>query len=122
MSLRWRQFTAGARKPRSESVKPDGTRRDAVGELPTEQLEAELVELAARLAAGTYELLVLVGEFDSRGTWALHGALSCAAWLAGLCDIEVCTARTQVRVAKALREFPELDDAMRNGDLSYAKA
>ncbi|HET8931532.1 MAG TPA: DUF222 domain-containing protein [Acidimicrobiales bacterium] len=97
-------------------------RRDAVGDLPTERLEAELVDLADRLAAGTYELLVLVGEYDERGTWALRGALSCAAWLAELCDIEVCTARTQVRVAKALREFPELDAAMRNGDLSYAKA
>lgn len=97
-------------------------RRETVGELSAIELETELVSLAARLAVGTYELLVLVGEYDTRGTWALHGALSCARWLADLCDIEVCTARTQVRVAKTLRECSELDTAMRNGDVSYAKA
>lgn len=96
--------------------------RLTVGELPSEQLEAELVDLVGTLATGTYELLVLVGEYDARGIWALHGALSCARWLANLCDIEVCTARTHVRVARAMREFPELDFAMHNGDLSYAKA
>lgn len=97
-------------------------RQSEVGELPTERLEAELCDLAARLAAGTYELLVLVGEFDQRGTWATWGALSCAARLADLCDIEVATARSQVRVAKALRDHPSLDVAMRDGDISYAKA
>lgn len=93
-----------------------------VAAIPTEHLEAEIIGLARRLAAGTYELLALVGEYDARGTWALHGALSCARWLAELCDVEVSTARSQVRVARALRDHPLLDAAMRDGDLSYAKA
>lgn len=42
---------------------------------PVERLEAEVVELAGRLAAGTYELLVLVGELDHRGTYGTWGAL-----------------------------------------------
>jgi hypothetical protein len=50
------------------------------------------------------------------------GYLSCSTWLADLCEIEVRTARTHLRVAKALREFRDLDDAMRSGDVSYAKA
>ncbi len=74
-----------------------------VAGLPAARLEAEILTLAERLAAGTYELLVLVGELDARGTWAAWGALSCAAWLADACDVEVGTARTQVRVARALR-------------------
>jgi hypothetical protein len=90
--------------------------------LPTVELEAEITALARRLAAGTYELLVLVGELDARGTWALTGALSCAAWLARICDIDLATARTQVRVARALRRHPALDRTMADGDLSYAKA
>jgi hypothetical protein len=90
--------------------------------LPVERLEAEIVALARHLAAGTYELLVLVGELDARGAWAAWGALSCAAWLAEVCDIAVSTARTQVRVAAALGAWPVLDDAMRVGDVSYAKA
>jgi hypothetical protein len=90
--------------------------------MPAEVLRAELVGMAGRLAAGTYELLVLVGELDARGTWSLWGALSCAAWLASACDVEVSTARSQVRVARALRDPPALDAAMRHGDVSYAKA
>ena len=96
--------------------------RDHVADMPTEHLEAEVASLAKRLHFGTYELLVLVGELDARGSWATWGALSCAAWLADLCDIEMGTARTQVRVAKALRRWPQLDDALATGEISYAKA
>ena len=96
--------------------------RDTAAELPADALRTELIEVARRLSSGTYELLVLVGELDARGTWALWGALSCAAWLADACDVELGTARSQVRVARALRAHPLLDDAMRTGDLSYAKA
>ena len=101
---------------------PEGASRVGLADQPIERLEAQVVSLAGPLPAGTYELLVLVGELDARGAYATWGALSCAAWLADLCDVEVCTARTQVRVARALREWPLLDAAMRNGDVSYAKA
>jgi hypothetical protein len=87
-----------------------------------QRLEAEIVGLTRRPSAGTYELLVLVGELDARGRWAVWGALSCAAWLADVCDIEASTARTQVRVARAMRTHPQLDAAMADGDVSYAKA
>ena len=96
--------------------------REVAAAMPGDELRDEVLGLARRLASGTYELLVLVGELDARGTWAAWGALSCSAWLADTCDIEICTARTQVRVARALRAFPGLDAAMRDGDLSYAKA
>lgn len=105
--------------------RPGGSRPRARAELlaqPAEQLEAEVVELSGRLSAGTYELLVLVGELDLRCTWAASGALSCAAWLANTCEIEISTARAQVRVARAMRQFPSLDRAMADGDVSYAKA
>jgi hypothetical protein len=107
-----RRSTAGER-PRA---------RDRLVERPIEELEAEVVELAGRLAAGTYELLILVGEIDARGSFAAWGALSCAAWLADVCGIEISTARTQVRVARKMREYPALDEAMASGDVSYAKA
>ena len=96
-------------------------RADLTG-LPAERLEAEVLDLTARMAAGTYELLVLVGELDRRGSWATWGALSCAAWLADRCDIELSTARTQVRIARAMVQFPALDTAMAEGEVSYAKA
>ncbi len=96
--------------------------RADVAAMPTDRLEATLLTLAQHLATGTYELLVLVGEVDARGIWAAWGTLSCAAWLADVSDIDIGTARRQVRVARALRDHPVLDAAMRGGDVSYAKA
>ncbi len=90
--------------------------------LPPDRLEAEIVTLVGRLSSATYDLLVLIGELDVRGTWAFTGALSCAAWLAHRCDVELVTARNQVRVARAMRKYLQLDQAMADGDVSYAKA
>lgn len=109
------------REPDPSGAGPGGDRPD-LARLGVGDLEAEIVGLARRLAAGTYELLVLVGELDARGSWARWGALSCAAWLAEVCDVEIGTARTQVRVARALRHHQVLDEGMRTGDVSYARA
>lgn len=107
-------------------AEPDGGDRTeaqcGVAAMPSQQLETEIVALAQRLSAGTYELLVLVGELDARGGWAEWGALSCAAWLAEVCDVAISTAHTQVRVARAMRRYGVLDAAMASGDVSYAKA
>ena len=46
----------------------------------TDALGEQIVVLAARLHAGTYELLVLLREFDDRITWN-NGFASCAQWL-----------------------------------------
>jgi hypothetical protein len=101
---------------------PPRTATTAVAHVPAEHLEADILTLHHHLATGTYDLLVRIGELDARGTSATWGALSCAAWLAGACDVDIATARTQVRVARALRTHARLDRAMREGDVSYAKA
>ena len=90
--------------------------------LPADELEAAIVDLAGSLARRTHELLVLVGELDARGTWILWGALSCAAWLADAADLDLATAHTQVRVARAMRAHPELAAALADRTISYAKA
>ena len=46
----------------------------------TDALGEEIAALAARLHAATYELLVLVREFDARTGWN-NGFASCAHWI-----------------------------------------
>jgi hypothetical protein len=96
--------------------------REQVAAMATERLEAELTSTAATIAGRTYELLVLVGEYDHRDAHVTWGHLSCVAWLADLCDIERSTAASYVRVARVMRRFSSLDEAMRDGTISYAKA
>jgi hypothetical protein len=89
---------------------------------PSEWLGNEVVTLARHLATDTYALLRLIGEIDARDAYVLWGALSCAAWLADACEIELSTAHRQVRVARAMRRWAVLDAAMADGDVSFAKA
>jgi hypothetical protein len=85
------------------------------------ELEAEICAVAAAMATSRSRLLRLVGEFDAAKGWEASGQLSCAHWLAGRIDIELSTAREQVRVARALRELPETMARFEAGELSYAK-
>ena len=86
----------------------------------TEGLGEAIAELAARLHAATYELLVLLREFDERAGWNC-GFLSCAHWLHWRTGIDLGAAREKVRVAKALASLPRVSAAMQRGAISYAK-
>ena len=67
----------------------------------TEDLGDEIARLSAHLNAATYQLLVLIREFDSREGWG-NGFLSCAHWLSWRTGISARPAREKVRVARAL--------------------
>ena len=78
-----------------------------------------IAELASRIHAATYELLVLIRDFDAAGAWS--GFTSCAAWLSWRTGLEPGPAREHVRVAHALAQLPKLSEAMRRGRVSYSK-
>ncbi len=84
-----------------------------------ERLGDRIAELSARIQAATYELLVLIREFDQQAGW--DGRLSCAEWLSWRTGLAPGPAREHVRVARALGELPKLSDAMRRGRISYSK-
>src|SRR5919201_4217041 len=92
-----------------------------VRELPLDQLQDEIAELASHIYAGTCRWLELVGELDPRGGFSEFGCGSCAEWLAWRCALTPRAAREHVRVARRLRELPLIHDAFACGELSYAK-
>jgi hypothetical protein len=87
---------------------------------PVEQRAHAITELASRLHAATYELLVLLQRFDALNGWS-NGFLSCAHWLSWSTGIDLGAAREKVRVARALTTLPRISAAMACGELSYAK-
>ena len=104
-----------SRDPHASSHALVPTRRadtDAIGET--------IAALAARLHAATYELLVLLHEFDERTGWN-NGCLSCAHWLQWRTGIDLGAAREKVRVARSLPALPRISAAMQRGQISYAK-
>jgi hypothetical protein len=89
--------------------------------LKHEALGNRISELSAHLNAAKAQLLDLVAEFDACGGWADEGCLTCAHWLNWKCGVSTTAAREQVRVARALRELPQIRDAFARGIISYSK-
>ena len=86
----------------------------------THALGATIASLAAGLHAATYQLLVLLREFDARKGWN-NGFLSCAHWLHWRTSFDLGASREKVRVARALATLPRISWCMERGQLSYAK-
>jgi hypothetical protein len=87
---------------------------------PVEVLGERIAELAAQISAATYELLVMLRDFDQQAGWN-SGFRSCAHWLVWRVGLDLGAAREKVRVARALGELPLLSDALRRGEVSYSK-
>ena len=65
--------------------------------LPIDDLDQAIVKLSARINAETYELLVLIRQFDERAGWLKWGLGNCAQWLHYRCDLSMNAAREKVR-------------------------
>ncbi len=89
--------------------------------LSIDELEHGIVKFAARINAASYELLILVRQFDERAGWLKWGLANCAEWLHWRCDLSMSTAREKVRVAHALKTLPAIAEAFSSGELSYSK-
>ncbi|HEY8719208.1 HNH endonuclease signature motif containing protein [Pengzhenrongella sp.] len=63
----------------------------------------------------------MLGEFDAREGWAMDGIVSCAHWLTWRCSLTNGAAREHVRVARAIRDLPQIRTAFAAGQLSYSK-
>jgi len=87
----------------------------------TDQVEAQLVEMAGHLAAGTCRFLQLLAEFDTRKGWSGPGLRSCAHWLGWRVGLNLRTARDHLRVAHALTRLPQATAAFAAGTISYSK-
>ena len=84
-------------------VSPGGPRAEM------EQLADRIAELSARIQAATYELLVLIRQFDQREGWS--GFASCAHWLSWRIGLAPGAAREKVRVARAWRRVDRTAEA-----------
>ncbi len=89
--------------------------------LSIDELDRGIVNLSCRINAATYELLVLVRQFDERAGWLQWGLDNCAEWLHWRCDLSMSAAREKVRVAHALKTLPLIATAFSTGELSYSK-
>nr|MBP9088436.1 hypothetical protein [Kofleriaceae bacterium] len=72
--------------------------------IDVDALGAQIAEMSAHIDAAMHRLLTAIREFDIASGWHVHGALSCAHWLAWRVGWDLRTARERVRVARKLAE------------------
>lgn len=85
------------------------------------QMEKTIVQTAGYLNAMEYEFIMLLEAFDRHGLWYGDGIKSFAHWLNWKCGISPVVAREKVRIARAIRDLPRIDEAFENGQISYSK-
>jgi hypothetical protein len=90
-------------------------------ERPLDELERDICELSAHLAAATCRWLLMIAEFEERGGWHGWGIKTCAHWLSWRCSLSLRTARQHLFVARRLRELPLVRERFARGELSYCK-
>lgn len=95
--------------------------RAAAHGAPGTTLGEAVVDAGRRWSADQHDLVRLIAEFDRSGEWKIDRAVTCAHWVAGALDLEVCTAREWLRVGRALEELRVIDLAFETGELSYSK-
>ncbi len=88
---------------------------------PIDALDKRILNLCTHINAATYELLLMIREFDERGACLKWGLDCTAKWLAWRCDLSMATAREKVRVAQALKPLRLISESFATGELSYSK-
>ena len=84
-------------------------------------LQQEITALWGQITAATHRFLELVTELDDGKGWNGAGMINCAHWLNVYCGIGMVAAREKVRVAHAIRLLPGINEAFREGRVSYSK-
>ena len=65
--------------------------------------------------------LVLIRVIDESGLWHRQGAKSCAHWLNWRISLDLGAGRERIRVGRALKVLPAIDEAFRTARVSYSK-
>ena len=86
-----------------------------------ENLSNQITELCGYINVATYQLLVMIAEFDRKKYWALEGFQTCAHWLNVHCGFGLGSARERIRIAHALCRLPKIAKHFSTGELSYSK-
>jgi hypothetical protein len=106
------------------TTEPPGTRDRLPGEAHQQlifELEDEITRTAGHINAMDYYFIKQLAEFDEIEGWVGDGIKSFAHWLNWKCGLGALVAREKVRVARKLRELPLIDEAFRQGEVSYSK-
>jgi len=74
---------------------------------PTRPLTRDLNRALTTWSTSERTVIGLAADFADSGEWMATAAASAAHWIAGVADIEVCTATERIRVGRRLRSLAD---------------
>lgn len=85
-----------------------------------DNLTAQLLALSDHMQGMEFRFVDLIRRIEALKPW--NGEMpDCAHWLNLHCGMDLVTAREKVRIARSLDDLPLIEEAFRNGELSYSK-
>jgi hypothetical protein len=93
-----------------------------LSDVPAQELGALLQRTEQTRSVVDAAATAVLDRFDAQGAAAYDGLRSTSSWLRQRCQMTGATASRRVRVARALRELPEVGDGFRSGRFSADQA
>jgi len=101
-------------------MKPADSTLDFVPSDPVELRQA-VTQMAACINVADWQFLKLIAEMDRTESWREGGYCNLSNWLDHQCGMGPCAARERIRICRALVFLPHIDEAFRDGVISYSK-
>ncbi len=85
------------------------------------ELRHAVTHMAAYINVADWQFLKLIAEMDRTQSWRINGYCNLPNWLDHQCGMGPCAARERIRIGRALESLPNIDEAFKDGVLSYSK-
>ena len=85
------------------------------------ELRRAVTRMAAHINLADWRFIKLIAAMERTRGWREGGYCNLGNWLDHRCGLGPCAARERIRIGRALAKVPRIDEAFRDGVISYSK-
>ena len=85
------------------------------------ELRRAVTRMAAHINLADWRFIKLIAAMERTRGWREGGYCNLGNWLDHRCGLGPCAARERIRIGRALAKLPRIDEAFRDGVISYSK-
>ena len=101
-------------------LEADADHLDFIPDDPAE-LRRAVTRMAAHINLADWRFIKLIAAMERTRGWREGGYCNLGNWLDHRCGLGPCAARERIRIGRALAKLPRIDEAFRDGVISYSK-
>ena len=101
-------------------LEADADHLDFIPDDPAE-LRRAVTRMAGHINLADWRFIKLIAAMERTRGWQEGGYCNLGNWLDHRCGLGPCAARERIRIGRALAKLPRIDEAFRDGVISYSK-